>query len=222
MQQAHQNSKYLEKLAPENSVLVMVDYLTGFLPGLKTIEPDVYQKNVTALARLGQIFEKRMPTIVLGDEGGFRGRFFDQINEYLPNAPRVLRHTPSGWGSEEFQILLERESRPKVIMAGISLDNCVTQTALDVLRAGYEVYVLPDVSGTDSVLVEQAAMSRLVQAGAVLTNWVSLASELMDDWETPEGKEIGELYQKYSVWGEITGGEVVEKTTERSAGKAKD
>lgn len=201
MPQANQTSKYLEKLAPENSVLVMIDYLTGLLPGMKTIAPDVYQKNVTALARVAQIFNHRMPTIILGDEGGFRGKFLVQLSEYLPDAPRVSRHTPSGWGSPEFQILIERENRPKVILAGISLDNCVMQTALDLLKAGYEVYVLPDVSGADVVLVEQAAMSRLVQAGAVMTNWVSLASELMNDWETPEGREIGELYQKYSSWG---------------------
>lgn len=195
-------SHYQEKLTPENSVLVMVDYLTGFLPGIKTIEAAEYQNNVSALANIGKIFKDRMPTIILGDEGGFRGKFFDQINEFLPDAPRVERNTPSAWHAQEFRDLLEKHARPKVIMAGISIDNCVTQTGLDVLKAGYELYVLPDVSGTDSHLVEQAAMSRLTQAGAVMTNWVSLASELMDDWAKPEGKLVGEIYQKYSKWGE--------------------
>lgn len=194
-------SSYQEKLKPENSILVMVDYLTGFLPGIKTIDADTYQKNVSALARIGQIFEKRMPTIVLGDEGGFRGKFFDQIEEFLPNAPKIARHTPSAWHAQEFRDALEQSECKKVIMAGISIDNCVTQTGLDVLKAGYELYVLPDVSGTDSLQVEQAAISRLVQAGATMTNWVSLASELMDDWEKPEGREIGAVYQKYSKWG---------------------
>ena len=199
------NSQLTKKLTPENSVLVMVDYLTGFLPGIKSIEAKEYQNNVTALARIGQIFKDRMPTIILGDEGGFRGKFFDQINEYLPDAPKVARHTPSAWHAAEFRDLLAKHERKKVIMAGISIDNCVMQLALDVLKAGYEVYVLPDVSGTTSVLVEQVAISRLVQAGATMTNWVSLASELMDDWEKPEGKLVGELYQKYSDWGGASG-----------------
>ncbi|MDQ3041067.1 MAG: isochorismatase family protein [Acidobacteriota bacterium] len=204
--QTNENSKqstnYLEKLTPENSLLVLVDYLTGFIPGIKTIAPDVYQNNVSALARIGEIFKDRMPTLVLGDEGGFRGKFFDQINEFLPDAPRVARNTPSAWHAEEFRRRLDESGRRKIIMAGISIDNCVTQTALDVLRAGYEVYILPDVSGSDHLLAEQAAISRLVQAGAVMTNWVSLASELMDGWAKPEGRQIGELYQKYSAWGE--------------------
>ncbi len=196
------NSNYVNKLTPENSVLVMVDYLTGFIPGIKTIEAQTYQNNVSALACIGQIFKDRLPTIVLGDEGGFRGKFFDQIDEFLPDAPKVARNQPSAWHSPEFRDLIEKYDRPKIIMAGISIDNCVTQLALDVLKAGYEVYVLPDVSGTDSFLVEQSAISRLTQAGATMTNWVSLASELMDDWANPEGKLIGELYQKYSKWGE--------------------
>ncbi len=74
-------SKYLVKLTPENSVLVMVDYLTGFLPRLRTMDRDTYMNNVTALAKIGKIFQ--LPTIILGDEGGFRGEFFPQISQYL-------------------------------------------------------------------------------------------------------------------------------------------
>jgi nicotinamidase-related amidase len=196
------NEKYLQKLTPENSVLVMVDYLTGFVPGIRTIDRETYDKNVTALARVGEIFKDRMPTLILGDEGGFRGEFFPQIRQYLPHGIFVERNQPSAWHAEKFRNLLAEYNRPKIIMAGISLDNCVLQTALDVLKNGYEVYVVVDVSGSDSALAETAAMMRLQQAGAVMTNWVSLASELMDDWARPEAREIGELYQKYSTWGE--------------------
>ncbi len=196
------NETYLQKLTPENSVLVMVDYLTGFIPGIKTIDPATYDKNVTALARVGEIFKDRMPTIILGDEGGFRGEFFPQIRQHLAHGVFVERNQPSAWHAEQFRNLLAEHNRPKIILAGISLDNCVLQTALDVLRAGYEVYVVVDVSGSDTALSETAAMMRLTQAGAVMTNWVSLASELLDDWANPEGQEIGKIYQKYSTWGE--------------------
>lgn len=196
------DEKYLQKLAPENSVLVMVDYLTGFIPGIKTIDAETYDKNVTALARIGEIYKDRMPTLILGDEGGFRGEFFPQIREHLAHGIFVERNQPSAWHSEQFRNLLAEYKRPKIILAGISLDNCVLQTSLDVLKAGYEVYIVVDVSGTNSFLAENAAMSRLVQAGAVLINWVSLASELLDDWANAEGTQIGELYQKYSNWGE--------------------
>ena len=192
--------KYLVKLTPENSLLVMVDYLTGFLPGLRTMDKETYINNITALAKIGQIFQ--LPTIILGDEGGFRGEFFPEISQYLSHGLRVERHTPSAWREPKFVEALQKFNRPKIIMAGISIDNCVLQTALDVLSAGYEVYVVVDVSGTESKLVEDAAILRLTQAGAVMTNWVSLASELMADWNSSTGDEVGKLYQEHSKWGE--------------------
>lgn len=193
------NSPYLVKLTPNNSVLVMVDYLTGFLPAIKTIDAETFQNNVTALAKVGSIFQ--LPTIILGDEGGFRGEFMPQIDKHLSHGKRVERHTPSVYGAPEFVGALEKIDRPKVIMAGISTDNCVTQTGLDLLKAGYEVYIIVDASGTDSKLVEDAAIARMMQAGAVITNWGCIASELMGDWQSPEGEKIGAVYQEHSQWG---------------------
>ena len=138
------NSPYLVKLTPLNSVLVMVDYLTGFLSAIETIDAETFQNNVTALAK---------------------------------------------------------SDRPKVIIAGISTDNCVVQTALDLLKASYEVYIIVDASETDSKLVEDAAIARMMQAGAVITNWGCIASELMGDWQSPEGEKIGAIYQEHSQWG---------------------
>ena len=193
------DSKYLVKLTPHNSVLVLIDYLTGFMPGLKSIDEPTYKDNVIALVKLGDIFQ--LPTIVLGDEGSFRGHFFPEITEYLTRGQRIERHAPSAWKAPEFVAALQQFDRPKIIMAGISLDNCLLQTALDVMRADYEVYVVVDASGTESPLVETAAIMRLAQAGAVMVNWVSLAAELLDDWENPEGEPVGALYQQHSKWG---------------------
>lgn len=194
---------FTEKLSKTNSVLVMVDYLTGFDPGLKTIEKNLYNHNVTALAKIGQIF--KLPTAVLGDTGSFRGDFYPLINKYLPDAPKLARHAPSAWTEQSFRDFLKNSGRKKVIIAGISLDNCTLQTSLDLLRNGYQVYVVVDASGTDEKLVEIAAMMRLTQAGAVMVNWVSIASEIMEDWETPEGPLVGKLYQDHSSWSGTLG-----------------
>ncbi len=191
---------YLEKVSPQNAMLIMVDYMTGFNAGLQTIDQKRYQNNVTALAKIGRIF--KLPTIVLGDEGGFRGKFYPQINQYLPDAQKIGRHTPSAWDEPAFVAAVQKTGRKKLIVGGISLDNCTLLLALDALRAGYQVHVVVDASGTDDKLVEQAAMMRLTQAGAVMTSWVSLASELMGDWNTPAGPLVGKLYQDHSAWGE--------------------
>jgi hypothetical protein len=190
---------YSDKLTKENAIVILVDFLDGFFPGIKTIDHDLLRRNAEAFTRLSAIF--KMPTIMLGEEGGFRGNFFPGVVANAGHAVRVERHTPSAWNEPEFQRVLAGMGRKKVILGGISLDICTLQLALDLIGAGYEPYVVVDVSGSDTALNEQAAMHRLTQAGVVLVNWASIASEIMEDWQTPEGPEIGMLYQNFSYWG---------------------
>ncbi|HIK07398.1 MAG TPA: isochorismatase family protein [Trichormus sp. M33_DOE_039] len=190
---------YSEKLTRDNCVVVLVDFLEGFFPGLKTINHDLLRKNAEAFTRLSKIFN--LPTIMLGEEGGFRGKFFPEVLANAEHAIRIERHTPSAWDEPEFRQKLQAIGRKKVLLGGISLDICTLQLSIDLLGAGYEPYVVVDVSGSDTILNETAALLRLTQAGAVLVSWASVASEIMKDWDTPEGPEVGQLYQDFSYWG---------------------
>ncbi len=42
-----------------------------------------------------------LPIIVLGEKGGFRGKFYPLVAEYLSKGVKVERHTPSA-GDERF------------------------------------------------------------------------------------------------------------------------
>lgn len=190
---------YCEKLTRDNCVVVLVDFLDGFLPGLKTIDRDLLRKNAEAFTRLSNIFN--LPTIMLGEEGGFRGKFFSEVVAHADRAIRIERHTPSAWDEPMFRDKLAAIGRKKVLLGGISLDICTLQLTLDLLAAGYEAYVVVDVSGSDTHLNETAALLRMTQAGAVMVSWASVASEIMKDWETAEGPAVGQLYQELSYWG---------------------
>jgi nicotinamidase-related amidase len=192
--------RYQTRLVPEECALILVDFLDGFDPGLRTMSRERWKLNVAAFTKLAKIFAARTPVFVLGDEGDFRGSFYPQIAENVPDAPRFERFTPSAYQSETFRSALAASGRKRVVIGGVSLDLCTLHTSLDLLKAGYEVYVVVDCSGTESELVQTAAMMRLTQAGAVMTSWVSLASELMGDWRTPEGVQVGQLYAELSAW----------------------
>lgn len=190
---------YTEKLTIDNSAFIMVDFLTGFDPGLNTIPKAVFNQNATAMAKMTQIF--KMPTIVLGEEGGFRGKFYPLVEEHLAHGIRVERHTPSAWDEPKFREAVKKLGRKKLIIGGISLDICTNLLAIDLLRAGYDVYVVTDCSGSDQELAELSAMMRMTQAGAVMITWGTIASELMKDWQTPYGEAVGRLYQENASWG---------------------
>jgi nicotinamidase-related amidase len=195
-------SWHTEKLTRDNAVFIWVDFLEGFLPGLKTIDHTLLRKNIDAYCQLAPIF--KMPTIMLGEEGDFRGKFFPECTQHFETAKAIPieRHTPSAWDEPNFRETLAGIGRKKVILGGISLDICTTLLTTDLLHNGYECYVIVDVSGSDTLLNEQAAMIRLTQAGAVITNWGSIASQIMHDWQTPEGPAIGKLYQENAYWGD--------------------
>ncbi len=192
-------SRYTEKLTKDNSVVILVDFLDGFFPGIKTIPHDLLRKNAEAFARMSEIFN--LPTIMLGEEGGFRGNFFHEVTKHATHALRVERHTPSAWDEPKFREALKKIGRKKIILGGISLDICTNLLTIDLLNNGYEPYVVVDTCGSDTELNQLAAMMRMTQAGAVMTNWSTLASEIMQDWQTPEGPKVGELYQNFSAWG---------------------
>lgn len=192
-------NQYTERLKKEEVTLVMVDFLEGFVPGIRTIDRNLFYANAEALAKVGSIFN--LPTIMLGDEGDFRGNFFPKVKETLQAATYIERHTVSAWDEPKFREEIQRLGNKKIVLGGISIDICTAQLTLDLLNNGYQVYVVVDASGSDTTINEMAAMLRLTQAGAVMLNWGTLASELMRDWATPEGPQVGELYQKYSYWG---------------------
>lgn len=190
---------YSEKLSRENSAVILVDFLDGFLPGLRTIDHLLLRKNAEALTRLSSLFN--LPTLMLGEEGGFRGNFFKEVVDHAGHATRIERHTPSAWDEPTFRDALAATGRKKIILGGISLDICTLLLTIDLIGAGYEPYVVVDVSGSDTELNQTAAMLRMTQAGAVMVTVGSIASEIMRDWQTPEGKTVGELYQDNSYWG---------------------
>ena len=192
-------NRFAEKLTRNNCCAVLVDFLDGFLPGLKTIEHYKFRKNAEAFAEITSIFQ--LPTIFLGEEGSFRGNFFPEVVTHSKHATRVERHAPSAWDEPEFRKTIAAMNRKKVLLGGISLDICTQLLTLDLLANGYEPYVVVDASGSDSTLNETAAMMRMTQAGAVMVSWACVASEIMKDWQTPEGAKVGALYQNNSVWG---------------------
>ncbi|KAJ4986146.1 isochorismatase domain-containing protein [Stagonosporopsis vannaccii] len=76
------------------------------------------------------------------------------------------------------------------IIVGIESHICVTQTTLDLLRAGHKVYVIAD--GVSSCNKEEVpiALARLRHEGAIVTTSESFIYEAVGDAGRPEFKHI--------------------------------
>lgn len=182
----------LDRLDAEDAILVLVDFTDGLYPVVETIDIDEMLNNAVAMAKLAETFG--IPVMVLGDEGGFYGEMHPAIKDFAGEGQPFARTTPSAWASGGFREAVEATGRRTVLIGGITTDNCTLLTSLDLLRAGYDVRVVTDISGADSAIAERAAIDRLRDAGAVTTGWISVGSELIEDWRTPEGEAVAQIY----------------------------
>ena len=197
----------LRRPTPESAVLVYVDYVTGLDNLMTTIPARQYKNNIAAYAKLNRLFG--MPTVIFGEENEYYGTFLPEMAVIDHDTRRYSRTTISGF-VPEFEAWLAASGRKDVIIGGISIDNCVLHTALDLLRAGYNVFVVTDVSGTNSELAERTAIMRLRDAGAVMTGWLAIATELAVDFASSYGDGLKEIVGTH--WPASTTG-TVEDTT---------
>lgn len=88
------------------------------------------------------------------------------------------------------QLTSALEPQADIVLVGIESHICITQTALDALKAGHKVYVLAD--GVSSCNKEEVpiALARLRAEGAVVTTSESWLYEVVGDAGAPEFKSL--------------------------------
>ncbi|MFN3352245.1 MAG: isochorismatase family protein [Brevundimonas sp.] len=199
----------LARPALDDTVLIYVDYVTGLDNLINTIPRAQFRNNVTAFAKFNPLF--RVPTIVLGEENDYYGTFLPEITEHVTHDIHRFNRTQVSGYTPEVAAYLASTGRKTVVIGGISIDNCTLHTTLDLLRAGYKVYVITDVSGSNSPMAEADAIQRMRDAGAVTGGWLSILTDLGQDFAHPEhGRGMMGIIQAH--WPASTIGTVSDST----------
>ena len=95
--------------------------------------------------------------------------------------------------------------RKKIIIGGLWTENCVMLPSLQALAAGYDVYVLTDVSGGLNDVAHNMAIQRLIQAGATPVNWIAVMLEWQRDWaDTKTAGDVGVIFSESMASGKKT------------------
>ncbi len=81
----------------------------------------------------------------------------------------------------------------RILLTGIETHVCIAQSALDLMAAGFRVYLPVDALGARGLLDHQTALGRLDSAGATLTSTEAALFEWCEQAGTPEFKKISEL-----------------------------
>lgn len=165
-------------LSPANAALVMIDYQPGLIDGTHSISHANLVNNAVAMAKSAQLFDLPVVLSTIAVNAGYQEPTIGPIRDALPGVQPIDRSAVNAWEDEAFRDAIRATGRRKLLMAGLWTEVCLAFPALDLLREGYEVYALSDVSGGTTVDAHDRAMQRLVQAGAVPVTWEAVLAEL--------------------------------------------
>jgi len=170
------------RLSVDNAVLLFVDHQTGLMQLVRDYGPQEFKNNILALADIGRLYN--LPTILTTSfEQGPNGPILPELKKKFPDAKFIVRPGEiNAWDNKDFVDAVKATGRKKLIIAGIVTDVCVALPTLSALAEGFDVYVVADASGTVSTAVRDIALIRMAHAGAIITNWFAVSSELHRDW----------------------------------------
>jgi nicotinamidase-related amidase len=94
----------------------------------------------------------------------------ESVRALLDPKDRAEKIVFSAWREPEFSTKLRATDRRSVILPGIESHVCVMQTALDLLYAGYRVFVPADCVASRTDENKRVGLSTMRQAGAALTS----------------------------------------------------
>ena len=159
-------SQYHKLYTPEDSAVVFIDHQPQMTFGVASIERASLINNVTLLAKVAKEFG--VPAVLTAVETeSFSGYVWPQLLDVFPGQPVVERTSMNSWDDPGFRTAIEATGKKNILMTGLWTEVCVTWPTIEMLGAGYNIYVVEDCCGATSPAAQEAALSRMVQAGAV-------------------------------------------------------
>lgn len=168
-------------LSKEDTFLVCIDFQERMLPHIPESERLLHQ--TFRLVRAAQIFH--IP--IIHTEQRKLGATSPALG--LTEHP-IEKASFSCFRKPVFAERCKALDRTGCVLAGIETHICVLQTALDMHRAGYEVHVAADCTGSRHTEDREVAIRRLAQEGITITTAETAIYELLESADAPEFRDI--------------------------------
>jgi len=189
-------------LNPDECSLALIDFQPAMFAGVHSHDRTTIIQNVQIVAKAAKLFN--VPTILSTVAAkSFSGDMIPEVTAVFPDYEPIDRTSINAWLDSNFKDAVEKTGRKKIVLAGLWTEACVLFPAIDLINAGYEVYVPTDSCGDISEEAHERAVQRLVQAGTVPMTSLQFLFELQQDWsrsETYEGcMKILEAHSPYGI-----------------------
>lgn len=178
-------TNYRKLYTPQDSAVVFIDHQPQMTFGVTNIDRAALINNVTLLGKVAKEFD--VPAVLSAVETeSFSGYLWPQLLDVFPGQPVVERTSMNAWDDAGFRAAIEATGRKNILLTGLWTEVCVCWPTLSMLEAGYDIYVVEDCCGATSVAAQDAALSRMVQAGAIRLTTIAALLEWQRDWANRE------------------------------------
>lgn len=159
----------------ENTALVIIDCQTKLMPAIRKTE--LLEETIVKLTKGAKVLD--LPVIVTQQYTKGLGPTVDSLNEILGEYEPVEKTSFSACGAPEFVEAIKAAGKKNILMTGVETHICVEQTTLDLLEAGYNVYLIEDCVGSRKKHDKKIACQRMAAAGAVVTTYEAALYEIL-------------------------------------------
>src|SRR2546427_3864488 len=173
---------------PQDSAVVFIDHQPQMTFGVANIDRALLMNNVTLLAKVAKEF--RVPAVLTAVETeSFSGYVWPKLLDVFPGQTVIERSSMNSWDDAGFRQAIHATGRKNIILTGLWTEVCVTWPTIEMLDAGHNIYVVEDCCGATSNAAQEAALSRMVQAGAVRLTTIAALLEWQRDWKNRRSEE---------------------------------
>lgn len=168
------------KIEPENSLLLIIDVQEKLIDHI--CNRSLVVKNIKILLKT---FSKLNLPIILSEQypKGL-GKTIDDILINKPHSENFFsfeKITFSCFLNDSFKKFLSKKKKQQIIICGLETHICVLQTALDLLKNNFEVFIVNEAVGSRKKDDFILGIKRLRQCGAqILTNEMVMFELLKD------------------------------------------
>ncbi len=173
----------------EEAVFVFID-VQGRLHDIMH-EKETLDGNLEKMVRCAQLLE--IPLIGTEQIPEKLGPTSEPFKSLLEEAPMIEKSAFSCCGDPNFMDVFQSMGKRQVILVGIETHVCVYQTALDLLEAGIEVFVVADAVSSRALENKELALQAMRDAGAQILPTETVLFALLRDAADPRFKELLKL-----------------------------
>ena len=178
------------KIKKEDAVLVAIDFQERLMPAMKN-QKEV-EETIKKLAEGWRVLG--LPVLLTQQYTKGLGTTIESLRTALGEAYSPIEKTSfSAMGEPEFVKALETLGKKTIILTGVETHVCVQQTALDLLEASYQVFLVVDAVSSRDNNDKKYAQRRICEAGAVATTYEAVLFELVGGAREEGFKQISAI-----------------------------